>query len=128
MPATVTHFIRTNSLLAVMVLITLGAMSACNAAGAAVQPTNSPVQVHWWVVNTPVGSVGYSDSVYMFDAPASDGEFYRGRYIYLGPVGRFRTGLSGPGLCTCVGIGVALLLAVIIGLVAKKGRRHEGPD
>ena len=90
----------------------------------AVQPTNSPVGVHWWAVNTPVGTVGYSDCVYSFDAPAADGKHYRDRFVYLGPLGRYRTSLSPVEL-----FALSLLIGVVVSvagvwLVKRRSLRH----
>ncbi len=108
----------------VMLLATLATLPRC-AAAQPVLPTNSPVLVHWWVANSPIGSVGYSDTVYSLDAPAPDGHYYRDRFIYLGPIGHFRTRLSGGAVCMVVVITFLLIVGGLIRWTSKRSVSHD---
>ena len=110
-------------------LLAVLTVTARGIAASEVQPTNSPVLVHWWVVNTGLGSLGYSDLVYLFDAPKADGKYFRDRFIYLGPLGRFRTGLSGPVVCMLAVLSVVVIAGVMIAWTARSRRvMHDSAE
>ncbi len=101
----------------VLLAVLSGAARPLAASG--VQPSNSPVVVHWWVVNTGLGSLGYSDDVYILDAPKADGTYFHDRFVHLGPLGSFRTGMSGPVVCVLTGLSVAVIAGVVIAWIAR---------